>query len=93
LNRELKLHNQKRNLILKQESKALEKEIYKDSESENKEIKIKTRSGPAEIQTQNPHPVSLYTTTQANNTRDGQNTVSVNTLFGFIHYIGDLHYL
>lgn len=51
------------------------------------------KSGPAEIRTQNPHPVSRYSTAQANNTRDGQNTVSANTLFGFIHYIGDLHYL
>lgn len=51
------------------------------------------KSGPAEIRTQNPHPVSRYTTAQANTKRDDQNTVSVNTLLGFIHYIGDLHYL
>jgi hypothetical protein len=40
------------------------------------------KSGPAEIRTQNPHPVSRYTTAQANTKRDGQNTVSVTHCLG-----------
>jgi len=65
---ELKLHNQKRNLIFEARIKSIRKGNHiKTLNPKNKgKIKYKKREvGPLKIQLQNPHPVSLYTTTQA----------------------------